>query len=98
MCILHLFWARSTLQTTFEGRCEKRRSKGAIMNLPLVIREGNGIDFFPWNIPEILALKKKMDFRTIHMSIFTFPLALYSSFTFTALCYASFVSCVSPKK
>ena len=25
MCILDLFWARSTLQTTFEGRCEKRR-------------------------------------------------------------------------
>ena len=25
MCILDLFWARSTLQSTFEGRCEKRR-------------------------------------------------------------------------
>ena len=25
MCILDLFWARSTLQTTFEGCCEKRR-------------------------------------------------------------------------
>ena len=25
MCMLDLFWARSTLQTTVEGRCEKRR-------------------------------------------------------------------------
>lgn len=33
----------------------------------LVIREGNGVDFFCWNIPEILALKKgkKLTFKRL---------------------------------
>ena len=66
----------------------------------LVIREGNCVDFFAGTFQKSSPWKKgkKIHFQTIDMSIFTFLIALYSSFTFTALCYASLVSCVSPKK